>query len=109
MEIKPGGPRPPQETTESPLPVERMPKPSSRRVAIIAATTLLIVVAMNFAAGVYLHGNTPNEGYLRIQRKWDMLATMQQPRGSRGACLIDVPPYHPAAVACARQCDVEQA
>lgn len=56
-----------------------MPKPSGKRVAVVALSTLLVVAILNFATGVYLQGNTPNEGYRRIQRKWEMLVTMKEP------------------------------
>lgn len=61
------------------LPTEQPPIVGSRKVAIVAGGTVLVLLSANALAGWWLHQYSPNSGYRRIRVMWSRLETLPRP------------------------------
>lgn len=71
--------RPRAEAIASPLPEDKLPLTSRKKVALIWIGTALFIILLNALVTAWLNKTVPNSGYRRIRQKWAMLKNLQQP------------------------------
>jgi hypothetical protein len=67
------------EAIASPLPEDKLPVTSRKRVAVIWVSTALFIIVLNALVTTWLNKTVPNAGYRRIRQKWAMLHGLNQP------------------------------
>ena len=71
--------RPRAEAAASPLPEDKLPATSRKKVALIWISTALFIIVLNALITTWLNRTVPNSGYRRIRQKWAMLHSLKQP------------------------------